>query len=106
MSTDFAVGVTGIPVTGVISKKPPYLILLESFNSKTKTLTKFITLDKPEFINFGFVQAKGIFSEESEEDIIKNYATYLTTVEKDLILEVMFPQHRIHSIRSLVFKAK
>jgi hypothetical protein len=103
MSNDIALGVIGVPNVSTVSKKPSYLILLDN---KSKSPIKFITLDRPAFINVGFLEAKGIFSDESEEDIIKNFSTLLTNVEKDLILEMMFTQHRILSIRSLVFKAK
>lgn len=86
-------------------KKPPFLITLEDgLSGKTRNFQRFISLDKPESIN-GFVQVKGIFCDKDEEEIIKTFADILTNTSKELILEMMFPLHRIHSIRSLVFNA-
>lgn len=86
-------------------KKPPYLITLDNgLIGKTQNYQRFISLDKPESLN-GFVQVKGIFCDKSEEEIIKTFHDILTTSPKELTLEMMFPLHRIHSIRSLVFNA-
>ena len=102
---DFAFGPTSVVPSGAsVSKKPNYLITLEDNTGKSRVLTRFITLDKPDFSE-GFAQAKGIFSEKSEDEIINNISDILTSIKKELILEVMFPHHRIHSIRSLVFNA-
>ena len=105
-NNDLAVGITsGIPTMGVLSKKPSYLITLEDNTGKNKSVKFFITLDKPEHVS-GFVQVKGIFCEKSEADIIKTFPDILTSTGKEAILEMMFPEHKICSIRSLVFKAK
>jgi len=102
---DFAIGPTSVvPSGGVISKKPNYLITLEDNSCKSKVLTRFITLDKPDFLD-GFILVKGIFTDIEEDAVINNISNILTTLKKELILEVMFPHHRIHSIRSLVFNA-
>ena len=71
---------------------------------KSKGLQKFISLDKPELLN-GFIQVKGIYCDHSEDEIIKNFTEILATSPKELILEMLFPLHRINSIRSLVFNA-
>ena len=97
---DFAVGVATLPPVGHLNKKPSYLITLDS-----KPVKRFITTDKPEIQN-GFVQVKGIYSEENEDDIAQKFSDLLTNSPKELILEVMFPLHKIASIRSLVFRAK
>ena len=111
---DFAVGAVGQTISGAvqagnlggspISKKPSYLITLEPPASKAKKMTRFITIDKPDLLN-GFVQAKGVFVEESEDQIINNLSEVLTSIKKELVLEMMFPWHKICSIRSLVFSA-
>lgn len=99
---DFAVGVTAGPlVMGAISKKPAHLVLIED----NKKVRKFISLDKPEILN-GFIQVKGVFSDFSEDEISKNFSVILTNSSKELIFEMMFPWHRICSVRNLVFKAK
>lgn len=106
MSTnDIAVQMIGLPGVAQISKKPPYLILMEETSGKNKVVKKFITLDKPELMQ-GFVQVKGIFSDLPEEEIIKNYYDVLTTTNKELFLEVLIPWHKISYIRSLIFKQK
>jgi hypothetical protein len=86
-------------------KKPPFLITLDDGSTgKTRNFQRFISLDKPQSEN-GFVQVKGIFTESTEEEIIKTFSDILTTTPKELTLEMMFPLHRIYSIRSLVFNA-
>lgn len=106
MSTDIAVGLANrVPNGSVILNKPSYIICLEKNIGKTKTLEYFLTIDKPEVID-SMVHAKGLFVDLSEDQIIENYSTVLTSSKKELLLEMMFPQHRIHSIRSLAFRAK
>lgn len=86
-------------------KKPPYLITLENgVSGKNHLYQRFISLDKPEAIN-GFIQVKGIFTDCSEDEIIKAFSDILTTTPKESILEMMFPLHRVYSIRNLVFNA-
>lgn len=86
-------------------KKPPFLITLDDgATGKTRNFQRFISLDKPESIN-GFIQVKGIYCDKDEDEIIKTFTDILTSNPKELILEMMFPLHRIYSIRSLVFNA-
>jgi hypothetical protein len=85
-------------------KKPPFLVTLEKISGKNITVERFISLDKPENMN-GLVQVKGIFCDREEDEIIKGFSDILTGTPKDLILEMMFPLHRVVSIRSLVFNA-
>jgi hypothetical protein len=95
-------------LTGAIAptlKKPPYLIALDNgVTGKVHNFQRFISLDKPESVN-GFIQVKGIYSDLEEDEIIKNFTDILTSCPKESILEMMFPLHRIYSIRSLVFNA-
>lgn len=95
-------------LTGALAptlKKPPFLITLDDgVTGKTRNFQRFISLDKPESIN-GFIQVKGIFCDKDEDEIIKGFADILTNTSKETILEMMFPLHRIYSIRSLVFNA-
>ena len=102
---DFAVGTTTtVPTGAALNKKPSYLITLEDNSGKNKVLTRFIALDKPDFAD-GFIQVKGIFVDLSEDEVINNISEVLTNIKKELICEMMFPHHRISSIRSLVFSA-
>lgn len=105
MPSDIAIGSVATPTTVAVSKKPSYLITLEDGGPKSKIVKKFITLDKPEYLP-GFVQAKGFFTEVSEDEVTKNFVEMLTSTPKDLILEVLLPWHKISCIRSLVFKQK
>lgn len=99
---DIAISSTAkIPQVGQLSVKPSHLIILE----KNKGIEKFITLDKPEFLD-NWVHVKGFFSMSSEEEIILNYREMLTSAKAEVIVEMFFPLHRVNSIRSLVFKAK
>lgn len=113
MSSDIAVGanintpggsVAIIPSGAPIKRNPIYLITLEKAVGKAQVIEKFISLDKPQSEN-GFIQVKGIFCERAEEEIIKSFNDILTNSPKESILEMMFPHHRIISIRSLVFNA-
>lgn len=101
---DFAVGSVGIPSVGTISKKPCYLVALTDATTKAKTLVNFLSIDKPESVN-GFIQVKGIFTELPEESLVKKFAEVVSATPKEHILDMMFPVHRVHSIRSLVFNA-
>jgi hypothetical protein len=107
MGNDIAINVTaGPPLGNNIAKiKPCYLITLEDANGKTKNLTRLISIDKPEFLP-GFVQVKGLFCDQDEDTIINSFSDILTNAKKELILELYLPWHRIHSVRSLIFKAK
>ncbi len=100
--SDIAIGITAqLPTMGAMNKKPAYLITLDY----GKSYKRFITLDKPELLN-GFLQVKGIYSDASEDEIIKSFSDILTNAPKELILDIMFPWHKICSVRSLVFRAK
>lgn len=103
---DFTVStVSGFPTVAATSKKPIYLITLEDQStSKKTTYQKFIAIDKPDSQN-GFIMVKGVFSENSDEEIIKTFSEILTSSPKESILDMWFPWHRIVSIRSLVFNA-
>jgi hypothetical protein len=101
---DFGVSVTGIPQVGQVSKKPRYLVLLEDNSGKTKSLKSFISVDKPDLLD-GFIAVKGFFSDLSEDVISKTFVDIVESTPKESILDMMFPWHKIHSIRSLVFNA-
>jgi len=101
---DFAVSAVGIPTVGYIAKKPSYLVSLEETVGKTKGLKFFIAIDRPDPLN-GFISVKGIHCSASEEEISANFAEILATTPKEQILDMMFPIHRVYSVRSLVFNA-
>lgn len=91
--------------TAATLKKPPYLITLDDgVSGKTRLFQRFISLDQPRPEN-GLVQVKGIFTELSEDEIVKSFTDILTNCPKESILEMMFPLTRIYHIRSLVFNA-
>lgn len=100
---DFAIGSVGIPSVGSAPKKPPYLVSLEP-NAGSKKAVLFIALDKPDLLN-GFIQVKGIYVDVTEDKVTKNFAEILAETPKEEILDIMFPWHRVVSIRNLVFNA-
>jgi hypothetical protein len=103
---DFAVGSVGLPSVGHISKKPAYLVILEepAAGKSKASLRYFISLDKPDLLN-GFIQMKGVYCDDSEDHITKNFSDIISSTPKESIMDIMFPWHKIHSIRSLVFNA-
>lgn len=101
---DFTVGITGIPQVGQVSKKPCYLITLEDTAGKTKIVRYFIAIDKPDF-ETNFIRVKGIYSDLTEDEILKRFGEVVAGTPKEAIVDMMFPSHRIYSIRSLVFNA-
>lgn len=105
MSNDVAVLPVGLPTNTAINRKPPYLVILENMKGKTKNDENFIAVDKPELLN-GFIQVKGFFCELESGEISKSFLTLLTDANKELYVEMMFPWHRVKSIKSLIFKAK
>lgn len=105
MSNDIAIQSVGaFPAVPQTNKKPAYLVVLSPEGKSTKS-RMFIALHKPELLN-GFIQVKGMFSSASETKIVKEYNELLTSANKENFVEVMFPWHKVLSIRSLVFKAK
>ena len=103
---DFTVStVSGFPTVATTSKKPIYLVTLDDpASNKKNSFQKFIAIDKPDSQN-GFIMAKGVFTELSDDEIIKTFSEVLTSSPKELILDMWFPWHRILSVRSLVFNA-
>jgi hypothetical protein len=85
--------------------KPVYLITLVDGSGKTAAVTHFIATDKPE-LSMSFVSVRGIFTDEPDEDfIIKSFSEIVGKAPKETLVEMIFPVHRIRSIRSLVFNA-
>jgi hypothetical protein len=91
--------------------KPVYLITLADGTGKTAAITYFIATDKPE-LSMSFVSVRGIFFDSSndtvatdEEYIVSNFSKLVSKAPKEKIVEMIFPVHRIRSIRSLAFNA-
>lgn len=101
---DFAVSSVGLPSVASPPKKPCYLVALTDPSGKAKIAKHFIALDKPESLN-GFINTKGFYSDESEENIVKGFVELVSSNPKESILDMSFPWHRVLSIRSLVFNA-
>lgn len=99
---DFAIGSVGLPQVGKQATKPCYLVSLAPVAGKKPV--HFIALDKPDLLN-GFIQVKGIFSDLSEEELVKSFAEVVSSTPLESRLDMMFPWHRVQSIRSLVFNA-
>lgn len=106
MSNDIAVGVTSTPTIGVITKKPPHLVVVESPEGKSKQVVRlFLSLDKPS-PDVGYITVKGFFVDKDEKEISDNFIEIITNNSKENIEEIMFPNHRVVRIKNLVFKAK
>lgn len=87
-----------------VLKKPVYLVTLADGVGKTAATTYFIATDKPE-LSMNFISVRGIFTEADEDEIIRNFSDIVSKTPKETVVEMMFPAHRIRSIRSLVFNA-
>ncbi len=98
MSKDVILAPTNKVAGAITPNKPIYLILIDDGKSKKK----FLTIDRPD-LQASYVQAKGIFSDISEENISDKYQDILTSVPKESILEMIFPWNKILSIKNLIF---
>lgn len=107
MPSDIAVGPYNGPLPGgaPVARKPAYLVVLEEHVGKNVVTRRFLAVEKPDLLS-GFIQVKGIFTELPEEEISSKYNDVLTSSAKELFVEVMFPWHKICSVRNLVFRAK
>lgn len=102
--SDFAIGVVPTPNVGMINKKPPHLILLETLDEKNKLTTKlFLSLDKP-ITEGSFISTKGFFVDKTSNPVI-NYVSLISSYPKDGIKEFLFPICRVFEIQNLIFKA-
>lgn len=104
MPTDIAIGTANLPTGTPTLKKPVYLIILVDVFGKAVTETRFIATDRPE-LSQSFISVRGIYCDASEEDIVKGFGEIVSKAPKDTVLEMIFPVHRVKSIRSLVFNA-
>jgi hypothetical protein len=102
---DFAISSVGLPQVGKVSNKPRYFIQMNPGTFvKTKPFINFVALDKPGF-EIGFISVKGFYCDKSEEEIVASFTDLIVATPKDLIQDLLLPDHRIHVIRSLVFNA-
>jgi hypothetical protein len=103
---DYAISSVGLPQVGKVANKPRYLIQMNALNTtkNTKTLVNFIAMDRPD-LQMGFIAVKGVYSDETEEDISAQFNDIIAATPKESILDLLLPTHRVHSIRSLVFNA-
>lgn len=104
-NSDIFLGQTSVPFGQTQVNKPMHLVVLSNQSDTKKTNQFFISLDKPDLL-LNCVSCKGFFYEATEANIIKNFQAILTKQEKESIIEISFPWHRVQSIRSLVFRAK
>lgn len=108
MPTDIAISPGNLPTNVPNRSRPYYLVTLVDVvhtAKGTKTVEElFIATDRPTF-EVGFIGAKGIYSESSEDKVVKGFADIVATAPKDSVLEMMFPTHRVKHIRSLTFNA-
>jgi hypothetical protein len=98
---DFAIGTVGIPSVGSKPTKPFYLVVLSTSGKKVE---HFISIDKPDLLQ-GFIQAKGFYSDLSEDELSEGIADVVTSTPKEHYLDILLPAHRVQSIRNLSFNA-
>jgi hypothetical protein len=115
-NNDLVINSVATPNNVAIMKKPIYLISLENKVTNNTTAKKknsssgdnfieyFICFDKPE-IDKNFIQVKGFFTNQKEEVIVSSFTDIINSTSKEMYLDIIFPSHRIISIRSLVFNA-
>jgi len=105
MSNDLAISnVSYKPSAPPVYKNTPYIVLLAPTEPKSKSNTKFITTGKLDIVP-GFIQVRGFFVELEDQEINSNYNDIISSVDKEKIVEIYFPNHRVISIRSLIYKA-
>lgn len=90
-----------VPTGAAQQTKPCYLVKV--LNGKKTQL--FIVIGEPKF-EPAFVQGKGFFTEEAEEEVIASYQKMVAGVEKSSMVEMWFPWHVVSFVRSLVYKGK
>lgn len=96
----------GLPQASTISRKPCYLITLDGLTKTGKpSVRRFVAIEKPGLEAASVIQVKGFYAEETEDEIVSNFLDIIKAVPKDAIMEIIFPTHKVHSIRSLVFNA-
>lgn len=91
-----------VPFGTVISQKPSYLVKFLPENKKDKGKL-FIAIEQPKMEN-SYIHIKGFFYEGDEEAIYKAYNEIVTQSDKATYVEMWFPWHTLHFVRSLVFK--
>jgi hypothetical protein len=106
MSSDIAITQAIMPTGVAASSKPNWLLSIEDKSGKTVKTRFFISLDRPDTSNNGFVAVKGIFSDLDEDDILKTFKDLLTSAGKDLYCDLLIPHHKVSMMRSLVFRQK
>ena len=82
----------------VILRKPIYLILFED-KKKNKC---YLSVDKPDLMS-NFVSFKGYELEQSEEEVIENFLELIDSAQKESMLEMILPAHKITKMRNLTF---
>lgn len=90
---------SNMPVAGALNKKPLFLVTL----TNGKLMQQFISIDRP-LTEMNYIQTKGIFVQLPEEEIVSRSAE-LMNANKDSILEMIFPMHRVYSIRNINYIA-
>jgi hypothetical protein len=97
------IGVVSSATVNNLNNKPCYLITLQS--DEKKGVRHFIAIDKYELLN-GFIEVKGFYTHHKYDEIISDYEQIITSARKELIINVLFPAHKINELRSLIFKAR
>lgn len=92
-----------VPEGSPISNKPSHLLVIEDEFAKIKL---FISIELPDMKNVSCVQAKGFFTDASEEEVIIHFSELIAKADKKNFVEIYVPWSRVVVIQNLVFRAK
>jgi hypothetical protein len=98
-----SMAIPGLPTGPGVKMIPSYLVTLEPDLTSKKSYRFFVAIEQPVFLP-DHIHAKGFFSDSSEDDIVTGYKEMVAAATQAQVLEMWFPWHTIHNVRSLVFK--
>lgn len=104
--SDISINTTSIFQGSTVIQKPIYLLTLKTEDTKGKpTKEFFLALDKPD-IETAYVSCKGFYVEGTEDVISVNFIDLVSKTDKAKYSHIMFPWHRVSSIKNLGYKSK
>ena len=89
-----------VPTMGQLNPKPAHLVILTEKVGVAKNSHNrcFISLDLPSMQGVSFIQAKGFFSEKTQEEIATQFREMVASVDKDTLEEVYIPWSQILNV--------
>ena len=92
--SDVVIGTTGVVPSPMPLTKPCYLVAFRDVEEH------FIAIDVPKYETF-YIEVKGVFTDPkaSQDAILKDYPSMID--KNKVILCILFPWDRVHSVRGL-----